>query len=189
MRTKIDTETPPALHPDFTSLQGKLRQIQIPREATLLTVGKLLTSFSAVWDLLNHSNTISDHLFALLDDQKLTPAETKSIWKLRNGDKINRLASTSLLEDSLTIFENKANIHNMSKKVFTKWASSWLLKYNLWGPKKPDRVRNKEPIPVNFSDLPKALQDLWTKYNRLFLQQKANINGMKSTKQTPRKYG
>ena len=173
--TNLDVETKPALHSDFTLLQSKCRALNMPNQATLLSVGKLLGNLGAVWELLNHSNSILDHLYGLIDPTILTAKQVETMWDLRLGDKMNRLCSTSLLTEALNIFKADTKFHNMGKKDFVKWARTFFLNFNLWGSKKPDRVRDEKSFPTTFEELPLPLQQLWTKYNKLYVEKSAAI--------------
>ena len=140
IRSCIDVETKPALHSDFTQVQTKIKNLNLPAEATLLTVGKLMLTLGPALELLNHSNQLNDHLYCLTNPSTLSPEAKSALAALRFGAKINRICSTALLMDILEIFNTQYSFHNMGKRAFVKWASDFILKYNLWGSKKPDRV-------------------------------------------------
>jgi hypothetical protein len=176
IRSGIAPETRPALHKDFTTVQGKCKQMNIPTDWTYLSVGKLVVTLSTALELLNHANCLADHFYGLLNPAKLGPVSEAKFWQLRKGDVQNRLCSTSLLADILHLF-GTPSAQNMGKKEYTEWASAWLLKYNLWGPKEPDRVRDRRDIYTKFEQLPLAMQTHWTRYNKIFSEKKNNVSG------------
>ena len=177
IHSEIDTETKPALHSDFTQIQGKIKQLLIPNPTTYLSVCKLIPLLGVALELLNHSNQLSDHTYALIDPEKLTTEEKQALLLLKHGDKLNRICSTSLLQDTLEFFSPKNSYHNMSKKAFVEWASDFILKYNLWGSKKLDRIRDRKKVYKKLDELPDSFQKAWSKYNRLFLEHKSNVSG------------
>tara|TARA_B100000809_G_scaffold242004_1_gene265712 strand:+ start:47 stop:1735 length:1689 start_codon:yes stop_codon:yes gene_type:complete len=184
--SKLDVDTKPVLHSDFTTLQAKCKQITIPNFATLLTYGKMTCNLGSLWELLNHSNQLNEHFFALINPGTLTEHQQTTFMQLREGDKVNRFCSTALLADCLELFDAKDVKHNMGKNDYTRWATSYLLKYNLWGAKKPDRIRDRKNLPISFEDLPEPLQKLWTKYNKLYVEKKHSITGQAMPGKAPK---
>ena len=185
IRSHIDVETKPALHRDFTILLNKIKQMKLPDDSTLLTVGKLVALSGALWELLNHSSQLNDHVFALTNPANLSPEHQSAYSLLRLGSKNNRVCSTALLQDFLELFSSKPSVHNIGKKAFVEYAKNCILHYNLWGANKPDRVRDRKPVFTKLEDLPESWQKFWNKYTTLFKANKDNIYGkeMKSSEQ------
>ena len=179
IRSHIDVETKPALHHDFTTLLNKIKQMKLPDDATLLTVGKLVALSGALWELLNHSNQVNDHVFALTNPANLSLEAQSAYSLLRLGSKNNRVCSTALLQDFLELFSSKPSVHNIGKRAFVEYAKKCILHYNLWGANKPDRVRDRKDMFTSIEDLPEAWQKFWNKYTSLFKADKEGLYGKK----------